>query len=120
MTGSRRPASAAGQASVELIALLPLIATVVLAAIAILAAHSASEQAGEAAEAGALAILQDRDPNAAVKAALPPAAYRRARIAIAGGHVSVHLRPALPLPLRRLAETLAADARAEAGIGGGS
>jgi hypothetical protein len=115
MTVSRYIGGAAGQASVELVALLPLIAAIALAAISLLAAHSAAEQAGEAAEAGALAILQERDPRAAIKSALPPGAYRRARVTIAGTRVDVHLRPALPLGLPGLADYLAADTRAEAG-----
>ena len=60
-----------GQATVELAALLPLLAVVALAAYAMLAGLSAGEQAGVAAEAGAIAVLQDRDAADAAREALP-------------------------------------------------
>jgi hypothetical protein len=60
-----------GQAAVELAGLLPLLAVIALAAYAMLAGLSAGEQAGVAAEAGAIALLQDRDPAAAAREALP-------------------------------------------------
>ena len=59
-----------GQASVELVALLPLAALVALAIGQLLAAGAARELAGNAAEAGAAALLQGGDPAAAARAAL--------------------------------------------------
>lgn len=47
-----------GQASVELVALLPLVVAVALALLQALAAGRASELAGHAAHAGAVAIAQ--------------------------------------------------------------
>jgi len=62
--------SASGQASVELVALLPLAALIALAIGQLLAAGSARELAGNAAEAGAAALLQGTDPTAADKATI--------------------------------------------------
>ena len=58
-----RLSSASGQATVELVALLPLAVAAGLAGATILAAQSAAEHAGQAAHAGAIALLQDRDPR---------------------------------------------------------
>ena len=62
-------AGESGQASVELVALLPLVVVIGLTALSLLAAHSAAEHAGQAAHAGAMAILQDGDPRRAARAA---------------------------------------------------
>ena len=104
-----------GQASVELVAFLPLVLVVAFAIFCVVAAHAADEQAGEAAEAAALALLQGGDPRDAALAALPRTTHRRSRITISGGQVTVHVRPRLPLPIPGLPERLAADARADAG-----
>ncbi len=109
------PRSARGQASVELVALLPLLLVVALVALCAVAAHGADEQAGAAAEAAALALIQGGDPRAAARAALPR--HADASVAVAGRSVRVHVRPRLPLPLPGLPERLAGDARAVAGAG---
>jgi putative Flp pilus-assembly TadE/G-like protein len=111
----RRACGCAGQASVELVGLLPLVLAVGLAVIAVVTAHSAHEQAGAAAEAGAVAILQDRDPRAAARAALPPAVRPHARISVTGTVVRVRVRPRVPLLAARLIGTAAADAGPGAG-----
>ena len=56
-----------GQASVELVAVLPLAVVVALAAGQAVAAGAAAELAGHAAEAGAVALLQDGDPRRAAR-----------------------------------------------------
>jgi hypothetical protein len=84
-----------GQATVELAALLPLLAVVALAAYAMLAGLAAGEQAGVAAEAGAIALLQDRDPAAAARGALPHDA--RATVQVEARRVAVAVRPRVPL-----------------------
>ena len=56
-----------GQSSVEIVALLPLLALVALTVLQLLAAGAASELADHAAEAGAVALLQQRDPAQAVR-----------------------------------------------------
>lgn len=114
---SSRPAwgSATGQASVELVALLPLLVLAVAAAVQVLAAGTARERASAAAEAGAVALLQDADAKAAVEAALGGAAHR-STFAISGHHVRVSVRPrAFAAPLSELLEvTSTADAGEQA------
>jgi hypothetical protein len=114
MTGAvARAGSEAGQAAVELVALLPLVLLVALTGATILAAQAAVEQAGQAAEAGAIALIQDGDPRSAAQAAVPERLRRRADVAIGGGRVTVTVRPRLPLGF--LAGALEATATADAG-----
>jgi len=108
--GARALRDARGQASVELVALLPLVLLIGLVGFCVLAARAVSEQAGEAAGAGALALLQGRQPAAAARQALPQGAD--ARVSVSGSRVAVRLRPRLPLGLGDL---LAAEADADAG-----
>jgi hypothetical protein len=70
--------------------------------------------AGNAAEAGALAIAGGGDPHAGARAALPGWSRTHARLSVSGGEVRVHLRP--PALLRSLADRLevSASARVEA------
>lgn len=102
-----------GQATVELAALLPLLAVVALAAYAMLAGLSAGEQAGVAAEAGAIAVLQDRDAADAARAALPEAARRTADVRVRGRLVTVAVRPRVPLVARLLRARVSAHAGPE-------
>jgi hypothetical protein len=104
-----------GQATVEFVALLPLLLIAALAGAALIAAHAAGEQAGQAAQAGAMALLKGGDPRAAARRALPSAARRRAAIEIRGRRVTVRVRPDLPLPAleRSLTGTATADAGPE-------
>ena len=102
-----------GQATVELVALLPLLLIAALAGAALIAAHTAGEQAGQAAQAGAMALLQGSDPRAAARRALPAAVRRRAAIAIHGRRVTVHIRP--DLPLTALERSLTGTATVHAG-----
>jgi hypothetical protein len=103
---------AAGQASIEVVALVPVIIVVVAAVVQVLAAGSARERAGAAAEAGAVALLQDADPRAAVERALG-AAGERADFVIDGHRVRVTVRPRAFAP--PLGDLLAATAEADAG-----
>jgi hypothetical protein len=111
MSGSR------GQASVELLGLLPLIGLIALVAMTLIASHTAGEQAGEAAEAGALVLLQGGadDPRAAARDALGDSANKRATVTVSGRTVRVRVKPALALPIPGLADRLAATAEADAG-----
>ena len=102
-----------GQSTVELAALLPLVAVIALAAYAMLAGRSAGEQAGVAAEAGAIALLQDRDAEAAARAALPREAARRAAVSVDGRRITVAVRPVVPLVARLLRARVSADAGPE-------
>ncbi len=113
MTAGRRAPGVSGQASVELVALLPLAALIALAIAQLLAAGAARELAGNAAEAGAAAILQGADPTAAARDALPGWSRERAEVRVAGRRVEVRVRPRAVVPA--LAETLVATAAADAG-----
>lgn len=102
----------AGQATVELVALVPVVVVVVAAVVQVLAAGRAQERAQAAAEAGAVAMLEAADPGDAVERALG-AARPRATYVIDGRTVRVTVRPrAFAAPL---ADVLAATARADAG-----
>jgi len=102
-----------GQAAVELIALLPLLLVAALAGAALLAAQAAGEQAGTAAQAGAMALLQGGDPRAAATRALPAAARSRAVIRVRDRRVTVRVSPRLPVAA--LARPLTGEATADAG-----
>jgi hypothetical protein len=108
-----RTASEEGQATVELVALIPLLLAAGLAGGAVLAGQAAGEQAGVAAQAGAMALLQDADPLEAARRALPESVRARARIEVRGRQVTVRIRPRLPLP--PLGDSLTAEATADAG-----
>ena len=103
----------AGQATVELVALLPLAAVVGLATGQVLAAGAARELAGNAAEAGAAAMLQGGDARDAARAALPGWSRDRAQLRVDGRRVRVRLAPRTVLP--GLASRLEATASADAG-----
>ena len=107
------PSRQAGQATVELVALLPLVLAVALVAAALLAGHNAGEHAGQAAQAGAMALLQGRDPREAARRALPPGVRDRATVDIRGRRVIVRVRPGLPMAA--VAAILTATATADAG-----
>ena len=104
-----------GQATVELVALVPVLLLVVLAAAALLAGHGAREQAGHAAQAGAMAMLQGGDPRDSARRALPREARRRARVEIHGRRITVRVRPRLPLVARAMTAEVTADAGPEPG-----
>jgi hypothetical protein len=106
-----RLSSEGGQATVELVALLPLAVAAGLAGATILAAQSAAEHAGQAAHAGAIALLQDRDARVAARTALPDGA--RAQIAVRGRRVTVTVAPDLPVVATVLSATASADAGRE-------
>jgi hypothetical protein len=112
VTAAAHPGDERGQATVELLALVPLVVAAALAATAILAHLGAGERAGEAARAGAMALLQDEDPRVAARAALPSAERAAARIAITGRRVTVTLPSR---GLRTLIPALTARAGADAG-----
>ena len=105
--------SAQGQSTVEVVALLPVLLAVGLAVLSLLGAGRAQEAAGSAAEAGAVALLQGREPRAAARAALAGWPASRAQIHIAGRRVTVRVTPAGPFGarLRASAEAYAGAAR---------
>lgn len=104
---------AAGQASIELVALLPLLAAVALAAGQVLAAGAAWAFAGHAAEAGAMAILEGGAAPAAARDAVPGWSHDEMEVNVDGSVVRVALRPPTLFPA--LAGLLTAHATAVAG-----
>jgi hypothetical protein len=102
-----------GQATIELVALLPLLLAVGLSAAALVAGHSAGEQAGIAAQAGAMAVLRGGDPREAAQSALPADLRSRATIAVDGPRVTVRLRPRVPVAA--VAAAMTAEVTADAG-----
>jgi hypothetical protein len=104
-----------GQATVELVGALPVAVLIALAAGQLLAAGAARELAGNAAEAGAVAIVQGLDARDAAREALPGWSKDRADVRVAGRRVRVRLRPVAVVPgvADRLAATVVADAGPE-------
>lgn len=102
-----------GQASVELVALLPLLLLVALVVAQLLAAGRCRELAGHAAAAGAIALLQDEDPAAAARRALPGWSRGRVDVRVRGRVVRVTLRPPGLVP--GLAPALGTRVQADAG-----
>jgi hypothetical protein len=109
--------SASGQASVELLALLPLLALVGLGILQVLAAGAAHEVADAAAEAGAVAMLQERDPRRAARESLPGWSRDQSSVTVRGRRVRVEVRPRGPIDAltRRLVAAASADAGPEPG-----
>lgn len=97
----------------ELVALLPLAVVVLLGVAHLLAAGAASELSGHAAEAAAVAVLQDADPRAAAREAVPGWSRRGMAVRVRGRRVRVRLRPPSLLPA--LGDALAATGVADAG-----
>jgi Flp pilus assembly protein TadG len=93
-----------GQASVELAAALPALMLLALVVFQLLAVGYSAVLAGDAAEAGALALAGGADARAAARGALPGWSRARMTVAVAGGSVRVALRPPSPLAVvgRRL------------------
>ena len=101
-----------GQASVELVAALPALLLAALVALQLLAAGYALTLADGAAEAGALALASGGSAAEAARAALPGWAEDDVAVEVAGGTVTVRLRP--PSPLTALADRLVVSSEASA------
>jgi hypothetical protein len=95
------------------VALLPLLALVALAIGQALAAGAASAMASHAAEAGAVAVLEGRDPIAAAQAAVPGWSRGRMRVLISGRRVVIEVLPPAVVP--GVARLLRARSSADAG-----
>jgi hypothetical protein len=92
---------------------MPLLAVVVAIAAQLLAAGVARELAGNAARAGAIALLQGGEAERAARAALPGWSRERLEVHVSGRRVRVRLRPPALVP--RVGELLAATRVADAG-----
>ena len=99
-----------GQATLEALALIPAFIAIGLGLLQLLAVGYAGVQAGNAAEAGALAIARGDDPRAEARRALPGWSAAHARVSVDGGRVRVQLRP--PSPLHALGNRLRVGATA--------
>ena len=108
------PTSQSGQAAVELLAALPVVLLIAFVIAQVMAVGYAGVFAGNAAEAGALALAGGGDARAAARAALSGWPRGRGRVAVKGGEVTVRLRP--PTLIQALSRQLevSADAAVEA------
>ena len=82
-----------GQASVELLGALPVLLLLGLAVAQLLAVGYSAVLAGNAAEAGALALAARADPEESARHALPGWSRARASVGVAGDRVTVRLLP---------------------------
>lgn len=89
---------AAGQAQLELIAGIPLLLLAAMIALQLLAVGYAQSLADGAAEAGAIAVADGRDPEEAARAGLPGWAESRTDVESEGGKVEIELEPPALLP----------------------
>jgi len=107
----------AGQAQLELIAGIPMLLLAAMIALQLLAVGYAQTLADGAAEAGAIAAADGRDPLAAARAGLPGWARGRVEVETEGGSVDVSLQPPALLPglAGHLGVSSAAYARPAAG-----
>jgi hypothetical protein len=99
-----------GQASVELVAAVPALLLLALALLQLLAVGYAAVLAGDAAEAGALAVARGGDVRAAARNAVPGWSRARMTVSVSGGSVRVRMRP--PSPLAALGDRLEVHATA--------
>jgi hypothetical protein len=99
-----------GQASVELVAAVPALLLLALALFQLLAVGYAAVLAGDAAEAGALAVAGGGDARGAARKAVPGWSRARMTVSVSGDRVHVRMRP--PSPLRAIAERLEVDGSA--------
>jgi hypothetical protein len=104
-----------GQASVELLGMVPALIALALGILQLFAVGYAGILAGNAAEAGALALAAGADAESGVREALPGWSRARARISVDDGLVTVRLQP--PSAMGALAERL--EVTAEAAVDGG-
>jgi len=113
MTGHHGRSSERGQSTVELVGMLPVLLAVAFAIAQLLMAGAASEYAGHAAEAGAVALLEGGDPAAAARDAVPGWSRSSLDVRVHGRSVRVAVRPTRLVP--PLADLLVAHAEAKAG-----
>jgi hypothetical protein len=106
-----------GQAQLELIAGIPALLLAALIALQLLGVGYAQSLADGAAEAGALAAADGRDPEEAARTGLPGWATRAVTVEVNGGEVEVGVEPPALLPglSGRLGVSASAYARPEGG-----
>jgi len=101
------------QASVELLGSLPALLLLGLVLLQLLAVGYSATLAGGAAEAGALALTAGEDARAGARRALPGWSRDQTEIDVAGGKVTVVLRP--PSVLAIISRELAVESAARVG-----
>ena len=89
--------AARGQASVELLGGLPALLILGLVIFQLLAVGYAAVLAGNAAEAGALAIAGGADARQAARDAVPGWTRARMRVSVDGDSVEIRMRPPSPI-----------------------
>ena len=99
-----------GQAAVELLGALPVLVGLGLAVAQLLAVGYSAVLAGNAAEAGGLALAAGADPEASARNALPGWGRAGASVDVRDGRVTVRLRP--PSLLSDLARRLEVESTA--------
>jgi hypothetical protein len=87
-----------GQAAIELVAALPALLLVAVVVMQLLAVGYTAVLAGDAAEAGALAMARGSAPDAAARSAIPGWARGGMRVQRAIGAVHVRMRPPRLVP----------------------
>lgn len=102
-----------GQASVELLGSLPALLLLGLAAFQLLAVGYSAVLAGNAAEAGGLALAGGADARDAARSAVPDWSRARMRVDVNGDVVRVRMRP--PSLLDSVARELEVGAVADLG-----
>jgi len=107
---TRRLPREAGQASVDLLAAVPAVLIVATAVFQLLAVGYSEVLAGDAAEAGALALAGGGNASQAARHALPGWSRAHMRVAVEHGDVRVRLRP--PSPIAAVARRLEVEASA--------
>lgn len=109
-----------GQAAVELVAGLPALLLVAMVAMQLLAVGYTAVLAGDAAEAGALAIARGGAPEPAARSAIPGWARGGMSVRRAVGAIHVQMRPPRLVPwtgnLLRIRATAAVAAPGRAGL----
>jgi pilus assembly protein CpaE len=90
--------SSRGQASVELLGTLPVVLLFGLVLLQLLAVGYAAVLAGNAAEAGALAVVGGGGAAAAAREAVPGWSRAGMRVSVSAGRVEVRMRPPSALP----------------------
>ena len=101
------------QASVELLGALPALLIVAIVVFQLLSIGYAKVLAGDAAEAGALALAGGKDAARAARRAVPGGSKAGMRVRVARGTVSVTMHA--PSPLRALGRRLEVGATAAVG-----
>ena len=94
----RRLSRSDGQGAIEMLGALPVLLVVATVLCQLLAVGYSALLAGNAAEAGALAVAARADGAASARQALPGWGRGRAGVTVRGGRVTVTLRPPSLVP----------------------